>query len=287
MDIKHVDKLLNFFDRLPGPVLTSLSALSVLLIGLLDYITGSEISVALLYLLPIMLIAWLKGRGSAALLSIFSALVWLFADILDRQAYAHLAISLWNAAMGLGVFLIVGYSVAAIKKLLLLEHGHAHTDYVTGVANARSFYEQMNRELERSARYGRPVAIAYIDVDNFKQVNDTLGHATGDKVLHSVAQAIKSSLRSVDFVSRLGGDEFAVFMPETDAAQADIAVRKVRARLQKTVKDFGWPVTFSIGIATCDDSACTADKLIKAADELMYAAKKEGKNRVRFKKLDV
>lgn len=286
MNSKQIDKMLIFFDKLPGPVLTGLNVLSVLLIGLLDYITGSEISVSLIYLLPIMLLAWLKGSGPAAVMSIFSALVLLFADIIDRQAYTHLAISIWNAIMGLGIFLIVGYSFAAIKKLLLLEQEHAHTDYLTGVANARSFYEQIQMELARSARYRRPVTIAYIDVDNFKQVNDTLGHATGDKVLRAVAQTIKSSLRSVDFVSRLGGDEFAFFMPETDVDQANIAVRKVQVRLQSIVKDSEWPVSFSIGIATCDDSTCTADKLIKAADELMYAAKKEGKNTLRFKKLE-
>ncbi len=279
-----IDRMLIFFDTLPGPVIMGAGVLGVVLIGILDYSTGYEISVSVLYLLPIMMVAWLRGRGPAAALSILSALVMLFADVFAGHVYSQVAVPIYNTVMGLWVFLLVGFSFAAIKKLMLREREHAQTDYLTGVANARSFYEQMQMEVARSARYGSPpITVVYLDVDDFKHINDTLGHLAGDKLLQAAARTIKATLRSTDFIARLGGDEFAFFMPETNAEQAGIVIRKVQERLQQVMDDHGWPVTFSLGIVTCSDPACTMDNLIKAADELMYAAKKSGKNMARFK----
>lgn len=98
---------------------------------------------------------------------------------------------------------------------------------LTGVANTRAFKELAATELERARRYGRTFTLATLDLDNFKAVNDTLGHATGDRLIHDVGQAIRHRLRRVDIVARIGGDEFVVVLPETGAAAAAIALAHV------------------------------------------------------------
>jgi diguanylate cyclase (GGDEF)-like protein len=170
--------------------------------------------------------------------------------------------------------------------MLLQEREHAHNDYLTGVANVRHFYVQAQIELARSLRYKRPITIAYIDLDHFKKVNDTLGHSTGDKVLQAVAGTIRSTVRSTDFIARLGGDEFAILMPETSLDQAGIIIRKIQKSLQDMVNDNSWSITFSIGVVTCNDPGCSIQAMIREADDLMYFAKKEGKNTARFRFLN-
>nr|MDQ3806083.1 GGDEF domain-containing protein [Acidobacteriota bacterium] len=114
-------------------------------------------------------------------------------------------------------------------------------------------------------------------------VNDHLGHSAGDRLLKSVAEIIRRDVRSIDVVARLGGDEFAVLMPETDEQAARAAVSRLRQRLALSARRHGWPVTFSIGVVTFDAPPASVDEMLRAADELMYAAKRLGKDSVRHR----
>jgi diguanylate cyclase (GGDEF)-like protein len=120
-----------------------------------------------------------------------------------------------------------------------------------------------------------------MDVDDFKLVNDRLGHSTGDRLLRTVAETLKEHSREVDVVARLGGDEFAVLMPETGERAARVAVARLRRRLLESSRAEGWPVTFSFGVVTWAAPPPSVDEMLRAADELMYAAKREGKDGVR------
>jgi diguanylate cyclase (GGDEF)-like protein len=184
--------------------------------------------------------------------------------------------------MRLGFFFTAVYSLSEIKQLLEKEQTFARIDFLTGVANSRAFNEIAKIEIDRSVRFGRPFTIAYIDIDNFKQVNDTLGHSQGDNLLQSVAKTIKDNTRSIDIISRLGGDEFAILFPETNEENAKTTINKVQTELLSIVKNSNWPVTFSIGTVTCYKS-CNLDELIKEADNLMYSIKESGKNRIEYK----
>jgi len=278
-----LNALLDYLDKMPRLFITLLGFFLVIIIGLLDRATGYEISVSLFYLLPILLIAWFIGGGSVASISIFSSLVWFAADVSSGYEYSHMAIPVWNALMRLGIFLIVGSSFAAMRKLHARESENARIDYVTGVSNARSFYEQVRLEVARSARYGRHFTIAYLDIDNFKSVNDTFGHGAGDELLRTVADTMKGTLRSTDVISRLGGDEFAIFLPETKNPPVFVALNKVQERLLDSMRKNNWPVTFSMGVVTCYDPNRSLDEIIKLADNLMYAAKANGKNNTIYK----
>lgn len=277
----HIDPL-KALGKIPKSLLIIFDVSLVLLIGVIDYVTGYQTSVSFLYLFPIMLIAWAGNRTSAILVSIIGAVTWLEADLARGHVYSHTAIPIWNFIMVSGIFLIIAFAILKIKKILQREYDHACNDYLTNVKNARYFYEQVRMEITRSARYNRPLTLAYIDIDDFKLMNDTYGHNIGDYLLRTVAESMKSTLRSIDVISRIGGDEFAILMPETNEEQAIIAATKVHEQSLQLVKKNGWPVTFSLGVITCYSPTCSADELIKMADALMYDAKKSGKNAIKF-----
>jgi diguanylate cyclase (GGDEF)-like protein len=152
-------------------------------------------------------------------------------------------------------------------------------DQLTNVLNARAFADRLSQELDRNRRYPRPLSLLYMDLDNFKVINDTHGHQTGDAVLRLVADAMKTSVRQADVVGRLGGDEFAVLMPETDSHVADGAAKRLVAGLRNVFK--GTPnVTASIGVVSCTATDANTDDLLKRADQAMYDAKRMGKDRV-------
>jgi diguanylate cyclase (GGDEF)-like protein len=160
---------------------------------------------------------------------------------------------------------------ATLKELTRL-------DTLTGLANRRGFYEALENEWARKVRYQHPLTLAYVDLDNFKQVNDLHGHSMGDKLLTRVATTIRENLRKTDTVARMGGDEFAVLLPETGAAEAESVLRKMQQVLQEKIASEGWKVTLSIGGVTHVAAQNSADEMVRQADELMYAVKAGGKN---------
>jgi len=174
----------------------------------------------------------------------------------------------------------LGESESRLKSLLAREHELARIDPLTTVPNRRAFYEALDKERARSLRYRRPLTIAYVDLDNFKKVNDALGHAVGDELLVQVAAGLRTNLRASDYVGRLGGDEFAILLPETDATAANVVLCKLRLRLLEEMKAHSWQVTFSIGAATFLDPPDSLDVIIRMADETMYAIKAHGKDNV-------
>jgi diguanylate cyclase (GGDEF)-like protein len=274
--------LFNHLEKISKTNILGISFALTIVIGVIDLLTSYEISFSIFYILPIALVSWYNKKSHAVMISIFSAAMWLWADIYSGHIYSHFAISVWNSMMRLGFFLIAAFSLLEIKRLLESEQTFARTDFLTNVANSRVFYNTAQTEIDRSVRFSRPFTIVYIDIDNFKQVNDTLGHLQGDNLLQSVAKTIKDNIRSIDIVARLGGDEFAILFTETNELNAKTALNKVQKELLIIVKNNDWPVTFSIGAVTCYES-CNLDELIKEVDKLMYTVKESGKNGVAYK----
>ncbi len=253
----------------------------VVLIGFVDYWTGVQVSVSTLYLLPIAMAAWFSGKSQGLMVSLLSASAWLIADLQEEMRYSILAAPYWNSVVMLSIFLIVGYLLAELKTLLQREESLARTDYLTGVANKRSFTELTDFEIKRFARYGHIFSVAYIDIDNFKQVNDQYGHNAGDELLKTVADGIKNKIRETDLAARLGGDEFVVFLPETGSEDAEAVISKIIQGLSGEMEKNKWQVTFSIGLATFLKPPRTVEEIIAKADSLMYSAKTSGKNMIK------
>lgn len=258
--------------------LVELSCVLVVVLGLLDFITGAELAFSIFYLLPVTLSVWFTDRTVGVLISCASAVSWLIADMLSTAGYSHPAVPYWNSAVLLGLFLTVAYTLAALRNSLEHEKELARTDSLTGVSNRRRFFELIHAELHRAKRYKRPMTVAYMDMDDFKVINDRFGHTVGDKVLSSAAHAIQKNIRTVDVVARFGGDEFAILLPETDSDGAKVIIRRIQENLQNSMQKQEWGVTFSIGVFTCNGKGLTVDDVLTKADSLMYAAKNNGKN---------
>jgi diguanylate cyclase (GGDEF)-like protein len=251
-------------------------------VGILDYLTGYEIAFSLFYLIPISLLTWIIDRRLGIVACLAGAVVWLLADIAAGSSYSHPVVYAWNTLIRLSFFLIVTFLLSALKKSLERERELAHTDYLTGAMNSRFFFEFLQMEIDRFRRYQHPFSLAYIDLDNFKALNDRFGHMAGDQVLRTVVSHTKSRLRKTDVVARLGGDEFALLLPETDQESAKVAISKIQSSLLQEMQKNRWPITLSMGVLTCTVAPPTRDELVRMADDLMYIAKREGKNAIRF-----
>ena len=170
------------------------------------------------------------------------------------------------------------------KRLELL----SVTDGLTKLHNHRYFQDELARAFEESQRYQRPLSLAMIDIDFFKKVNDTYGHAAGDDVLKRAAALYRSSVRSTDLVARYGGEEFAVMMPETTLDDGIAFAEKIRHLIEATTLDTqAGPIhaTVSIGVASVPHSRIhSAKELIVAADKALYRAKRNGRNQVQAEK---
>jgi diguanylate cyclase (GGDEF)-like protein len=159
----------------------------------------------------------------------------------------------------------------------------AHTDDLTGVANRRHFLEVLNKELARHRRHGTPFAVAVLDVDHFKNVNDTFGHDAGDRVLCAIARCLIDTLRTYDGVGRIGGEEFGILLPNTALQGAEETCKRLLSKLrsEEIAVDSGTiRVTASIGVSAPTPLTKSPEAIIKAADQNLYAAKAAGRNRV-------
>jgi diguanylate cyclase (GGDEF)-like protein len=258
------------------------SIILIALAGLLDYFTGPEIAFSLAYLIPVMASAWFTRKSFAIFISIMSATTWMFAEISAGRFYSHIVIHLWNTTTMLGFFLVITFLLENLKIKLKDEIILSRTDYLTGVMNSRFFYESLTVEIDRSNRYEHPFSIAYIDIDDFKKINDKFGHPIGDYVLRTIANIMKNNLRKIDKVARLGGDEFAILLPETDSKAAKKAITKIQDAFVQNVSLKEYFITFSIGVLTCKINAPGIDKIIETVDSLMYSVKKLGKDGIKY-----
>jgi len=170
----------------------------------------------------------------------------------------------------------------ALKNAELVErlHNAATTDELTGLLNRRALEERLNAEISRSTRHQVRTTIVMLDLDRFKIINDTLGHAAGDRFLVLVGQLLTQQIRTMDVVGRLGGDEFVVILPMTSTEEAKVFIGRLQAgmaRLAERHPEFG-QATMSLGIAEAPHHGSTTAALLAAADAALYAAKRSGRN---------
>jgi diguanylate cyclase (GGDEF)-like protein len=262
----------------------------VLCVGLADYLSGTDVALILFYLAPVGYGTWFFGIRGGVFLSIASSAVSLGSDALHRVHAGELtlptAILVWNALIQVGTSVGLVLVLGALRSRLQGEELLARTDALTRIANRRAFIEAATLELERARRHGRPLAVAYADCDDFKDVNDRLGHAQGDALLVTAAETLRAATRTVDAVARLGGDEFGLLLPETSAAEAEALLARLRSTLLAAMTRHGWNVGFSFGAAVFLSAPGSIDEMMARADELMYAAKREAKGSIRLQVFD-
>jgi diguanylate cyclase (GGDEF)-like protein len=270
----------QFFGRLSHLTLILISVFLTLMIGWVRYKTGTEYALSLFYLLPIIISVWYVGRGWGIIMSMISVTTWLTADVLLLQTFSSPTVPFINETFRLIVFLFVVYLVWEFKRALVYNTALARTDPVTGIANRLAFFEFADMELKKAQRFNYPVSIIYLDIDDFKRVNDRFGHHIGDKLLQEVSDTLLKNIRSIDMAARFGGDEMGILLPETDVTGTRILAEKLQKTLLSRMRQYGWDTTFSIGAATFQDCVVRATEMVNVADKLMYFAKKNGKNKI-------
>ena len=255
-------------------------AASTVAVGWVDYATGSEIRVLALYFLPLLLAGWTLGRVGAVIASIAGTAIWLVVMYATGVHFSEDYVWIINGLTeGLG-FLAVSLLVAMLRRSLAKESSLGRLDPLTGLQNRRSFIELASLGLALSQRHGRPISLAYLDLDNFKYVNDTFGHHRGDDLLVQCAKMLTFNSRESDTLARLGGDEFAIFLPETDATSARALIDRVRSAID-TAPDFRTlGVTVSIGLVSEAEVKTDIQTLLRQADSQMYEVKRQGVSNV-------
>ncbi len=244
-------------------------------------------ALSVFYLIPIVASTWFVNESAGVAVSLLcGGLAAYDSELLSGLMYRNFWVGLWAGVSRLIFFLVTVWLVGRLRRSMESIRQMAMTDSLTGVYNVRAFLDFMEREMERSRRFKRPVSLIYLDLDNFKIINDTFGHQTGNSALGIVAGVLKASVRLTDIVARLGGDEFAVLLPETAEEAARAIAERARENMVREMNVHRWPLTFSVGVSTCRKDLCSADELIQVADDLMYQVKRSGKNGILYHVMD-
>jgi diguanylate cyclase (GGDEF)-like protein len=268
---------IDWVQRLPLFAILATAMLMLAALGLADYQTAADLSFLVFYLVPVFLVTLRAGMWPGVLMSVAATAVWFLANAGLFQGTAGEIIPLWNLVEELGVFIFFTYILSALVESLRHERTMSRFDPLTGLANRRHFREMVDLEIARARRYRRPFTLVFMDLDNFKAVNDRNGHAAGDELLRSVADAIVLGTREIDTPGRLGGDEFGVLLPETGYEAAAAVQAVIEDRISTEMRQQGCPVTVSAGAVTYNDPALSAEEMIELADRKMYARKAENK----------
>lgn len=252
------------------------------------------LATSLLYLMGLLIAKaplWLNlACGGITVLVCATMLSWLGLDAtaIRRVVFFH---GLWAGVVGTAAWVVqrlnrqlylaereLRQTLAANQHLLAETEKLARTDPLTALPNRRQFFRSGEAALAESRSSGQPLALLALDVDHFKRINDQGGHQLGDTVLREVAQCCRASLRNTDLAARIGGEEFALLLPATDLAQA----QQLAERLRQEIAALQLPaaVTVSIGCAELSAEMGSVDALLARADEALYAAKENGRNRV-------
>lgn len=277
-----LNRLNQKFAELPKRWIVAYGIGTLAIVGLIDYLTGFDISMSFFYIGPVGLVTWYAGRQQGFILASLAGIVLFFLATFSTHVYSHPAILYWNLLLELAYYLVIVILISKVYTSIAFEKRLARTDPLTNIPNRLMFIEQLHSCFLFAERSKDPFSLAYIDVDNFKHINDTYGHAQGDSVLHALAAILCTHLRRTDTVARLGGDEFALLLPNTGSAGARELIYKIQPSIQEVFQIYPFTITISIGVVTFETLPATYSEAIKVADALMYTVKQNGRNAVRF-----
>ena len=270
-------------EHIPLWIMTVLIPALIFILAWADFETGYEMAFAVFYLLPVTLTAFFFKRGLGILIALVCSILSGYINQTAGQTFSQNWIFHWNDFMRFAYFAFTVIIFCDLHDTIDKEKELSMIDPLTWLYNRRMFYNEIRRQLSQLKRHNRGFCVVYIDMDKFKSVNDTFGHATGDKVIETAALNLKEQTRDNDIVARLGGDEFGIVMPEITYENAVIVLGRLRERLNAAMKDHGWPVTASIGVSMID-TPTNVDDIINSADQLMFDVKRAGGNNILFNK---
>lgn len=250
----------------------SIAAMGVIFVA--NLAADPAFRVYVLYVLPLLAIGMHSARRSwdvagAVVVLALETITFVYRDLAMDTLIGNLLLEALVVALCLSV-------ADTARKSYLMVLNLARTDDLTGLLNRRAFVRTADLEIERQARYGGEFSIMMLDLDGFKELNDTRGHTVGDMALRHLAEAIRNNIRRADSVARIGGDEFVVLMPNTPKAACASICQQLRRAIAEDMKDSGFTITASIGSVTFEEPPESVDAALHAADGAMYRAKHNG-----------
>jgi diguanylate cyclase (GGDEF)-like protein len=266
----------GLLDLAPAGLVVGIASVLLVLIGGADYLTGTDFSFAFLYIVPVGIIAIRLDRAAASVMALIAAAGWFLIDFDTASVEPRLGVQLWNTLTTLAFYIVIASLIDGLHRALMRETAAARTDLLTGLPNRRMFTELAVRELTRSQRAGEDIVLALIDLDEFKTINDELGHEAGDAALRSVARAMQQTIRSVDVIARFGGDEFAALVAGK-ATAAHAILNRLASAVRSTAIE-GKALRASIGAVVVHGESL--DHALARADAALYSAKRAGKDRI-------
>ena len=253
------------------------------LVAFVDVVTPPSVFLTGFYLLPIGLAVWYSTivvTTAVLVLSLATSLYMVFHGLPASVPVWQLLLAYLSPVIVLLSFAGLIYRQKLMMQKLLDE---SYTDVLTGIRNRRGFLEIANFELSRLNRGEQVATLALIDLDNFKLINDTQGHAVGDALLIAVSRCMVTTLREIDIVARLGGDEFVVLLPETDDEMSKVVLERLHTNLKMLLQSFDQSASTSIGAVIIPASNdVKIDEILAQADAVMYAVKSSAKDGVAF-----
>lgn len=275
--------IFNILDNHSPLFIGGMSFLSSLSIAIIDIATCNTVSLVPLYVIPVLFVSWYGTKRAGVVLAVVCTIIWATTQRIIYFQNFSIGSTIYDGAL-----LFLSYSILAVlitnfRHVYREETIAADTDNLTQLLNQRGFYAEFANEWLRSVRYKHIFSLAYIDIDNFKIVNDTLGHSIGDELLIETSKCLKLTLRKTDTIARVGGDEFVCLLPETQPEAARNTFIKVREMLQKRMDKYNWNVSFSIGMVTFKVLPDDIKEAILIADDLMYSVKNYKKDNIAYK----
>ena len=273
---------LSVLDDYNKTIVIFVCSFAIVLISSSGFLFKNIEQLEVFYLLPLVVISWYGGRTAGFTIVVFIAAMFLLVKIVLLES-ASLPISdVFYFTSRLAVYFLIALLIIDFRNVHNEEYSLANKDHLTGLLNARSFSIELANEILRSIRYNHIFSLSYLDIDNFKIINDTLGHQEGDRLLQTVSQTLILNLRKTDIIARLGGDEFAIIFPETGQEEVKSAFAKASSELKIKMNAKKWNVSFSVGIVTFESLPKDIKEALKIADKLMYSVKAYKKNDIAF-----
>lgn len=254
-------------------------------LGIVDALTSPYIGFALFFALAIMGVTFHAGWVAGTIVAIPASGAALASRFLQAPDDVSVLAALWNLGNEIATFVVLVLVTHQIRSLFDRLSDQNRRDLLTGALNTRGVLEAFERERSRARRTASPLTIAFIDLDNMKRVNDELGHGEGDEMLRILASSVQASIRELDVFGRVGGDEFALILPDTDEQEALKAIQRLRSVVNRRTHARSPYISVSVGVVTFRRDPPEASDALRAADALMYVAKRAGGNRVAGKVL--
>ena len=265
-------RLLAFLHRIPTWLSVLIVVAYFVAVGALDYASGREVSVSVFYLLGVALCTLTLGQSAGLIVSFLLACGWTSIAIAEGVAYSSWYLLVWGVGIRALNLALVSFLVGRLHRLFRTLQTLILHDPLTGAPNRRYVEDFLTRTLAEARRFDLPLTVAYFDVDDFKLVNDTKGHQSGDDLLRTLVVLLQGRIRPGDLVARLGGDEFALILPRTAFRAAGDVFARVFLDL---------PASLSIGAVSYAKAPADLSVVLADGDDVMYEVKRAGKGALR------